>query len=380
MKSISLCSYTYNDAGLLHGLLAHISSWARKPDEIVLVDDGSDQPFELGAEEKKLPIRLIRLPQNQGFSVAKHNCVSAATGDIVLAMDCDGRLSGDFLNNAGKMLEDPQVGLVGIADALQDTGDLLSSYLNVFEIERRPEGAAEAAFVAGGAFAIRRELWHELGGFKDYGRKLAEDYYLSASLRKRGYKLLLERESSLRFVRRLSRQSFCRRLWKCYEESWMAGLKASTPISDYVSLPLLIARRHCSEISGKHAPSWIYYELLSVCHICLMFCNSLGAQGVIPTSAGTSLLRAMEQGLAQRPVLYRLLKADLMRSGSLPLAPAKAPDKSERSPLATICEWRAFSSFLSDLDEALALEYLDKHGVQEILADEAALQTDFSSY
>lgn len=380
MKRISLCSFTYNDGELLHGLLAEIPLWPRLPDEIVLVDDGSSAPFALTGEEKKLPVRLLRLPRNRGFREAKHTGVSAATGDVIIAMDCDGRLQGDFLTNAEKMLADPATGLVGIADARQAEGDLLSSYLNVFEVERRLEEMEETEFLAGGAFAVRRELWEEIGGFSGYTGNLAEDYYLSATLRGRGYKLRLERESRLRFVRRLTRDVFCRRLWKCYEESWMAALKPDKPFSDRVSLPLLVARQHCALISGRHPPVWIYFELLLACHICLMFCNTLGRAGAVPRNAGADLTRIMAARLSGRPMLYRLLKADLMRSGALPLAEAKAPRPEDRSPLATRCDWSVFSSFLGSLEEGLALEYLDKRGVQEILAEEAALKTDFSSY
>lgn len=380
MKNISLCSFTYNDGELLHGLLTEIPAWPRRPDEIVLVDDGSAAPFALTDEERKLPVRLLRLPENRGFRAAKQAGVSAARGDLIVALDCDGRLSGNFLNNAARMLQDPQVGLVGVSDARQAEGDQLSSYLHVFEMEERPQGARETEFLAGGAFALRREVWEEVGGFKDYAGLLAEDYYLSVILRKRGYRLLLETESRLRFVRRLSRTAFCRRIWKCYEESWLAALRPETPLPDFFRLPLLVARRHCARISGEHPPAWIYFELLSACHSALMFCNALGPAGALPVTAGPDLLRALHDKLAARSKLYRLLKADLLRAGSLPLAEPRPPRPEDDSPLARSCDWSAFAAFLDELEESLALEYLERHGVREILADEAAIETHFSSY
>lgn len=380
MNKISLCSFTYNDGELLHGLLAEIPAWPRQPDEIVLVDDGSDAPFALTGEERKLPVRLLRLPENRGFRTAKHVGVSAARGDVIVAVDCDGRLSGDFLNNAARMLHDPQVGLVGVYDARQAEGDRLSCYLNAFEMEERDQGARETEFLAGGAFALRREVWEEVGGFKDYAGLLAEDYYLSVTLRKRGYRLLLEDQSRLRFVRRLSRASFCRRTWKCYEESWLAALRPEKPLPDFFRLPLLVARRHCARISWEHPPAWIYFEILSSCHSALMFCNTLGPVGALPVAAGPDLLRVIHDKLAARSKLYRLLKADLLRAGSLPLAAPRPPRPDDASPLARNCDWSDFAAFLDELEDSLALEYLERSGVREILADEAAIETHFSSY
>lgn len=380
MKRISLCSFTYNDGELLHGLLADVQTWPRRPDEIILVDDGSEPCFELTEQEKKLPVRLLRLPQNRGFREVKHHGLSAASGDIIISLDCDARLQGNFLNNAEKMLEDPRAGLVGIADARQAAADTLSSYINVFEAKPHPEGAEETEFLAGVAFALRRELWEEIGGFSGYSGTLAEDHYLSATLRKRGYKLLLERESHLRYVRRITRDVFCRRLWKWCGHSWLAGLNGDTPLPEQFRTMLLQTRWRCAEISGKHDLAWAYFELLHLAHIYLELCNALGPQGLLPINAGEELIRTLQTGLAGYPALFRLLKADLLRSGALPLKEVKAPAPQNKSRLAAECEWAYLAEFLHELNESLLFEYLDKKGVRDILADEAALRTDFSSY
>lgn len=380
MKSVSLCSYSYNDGELLHGLLSSLAAWPRLPDEIVLVDDGSDKPFKLTPAERKLPVCLIRLPENRGFTTAKHTALSAATGDIIIGMDCDGRLEGPYLDNAERLLARPEAGLVSIADSRQAEGDLLSSYLHRFEVEPRPKDAAEAEFLAGGSFALRRETWREIGGLSGYKRDLAEDFYLSLELRKRGYKLLLERECKLRFVRRISRRTFCRRLWKCYEESWLAALRPEKALTDVFELPLTVARRHCAEIIAGHPPVWLYFELLSLCHVGLMFCGRLGPEGIIPPGSGVALLGVLQSGPGKYPALYRLLKADLMRGGALPLAEPREPGPADRSRRALHCDWQSFAAFLGELDKNRLLEYLEKIGVEEILDDEAALQSDFSSY
>ncbi|MBA4358601.1 MAG: glycosyl transferase, partial [Desulfovibrio sp.] len=92
---LSLCTYTYNDAGFIHDLLRQVPSWQVQPDEIVVVDDGSKQPF---APRIPLPqLRVIRLDQNQGITRAKGAGLSAARGERIFSLDCDTRVAPDWL-------------------------------------------------------------------------------------------------------------------------------------------------------------------------------------------------------------------------------------------------------------------------------------------
>lgn len=151
-------------------------------------------------------------------------------------------------------------------------------------------------------------------------------------------------------------------------------------LSDYVNSMLLQMRWRCAEISGKHNPAWIYFELLQLIHIFLEFCNSLGPLGMLPAQAGANLLDAVTKKLAPYPALMRLLKSDLLRGSALPLSVAKAPAENNSTILAKECDWSNLEKLLDEFDETLVLEYLEKIGIREILADEDNLKNDFSSY
>lgn len=213
MSGISLCSYTYNDAALLHRLLSEVPLWVTPPDEIILVDDGSKQPFELAPEEKNLPVRLIRLEENQGFTRAKHTGMWEATGDIIVSLDCDVSLRGDFLRNAAHILLDDSIGLVAPKEGGFVKQDILSEYSQVLMPFKASDKNGEAKLINGPALAIRRRLWHEIDGYNGHEQTTGEDHYLNSRLVNMGYRLVIDANSQLVTTRAISRHIFCRRLW-----------------------------------------------------------------------------------------------------------------------------------------------------------------------
>jgi glycosyltransferase involved in cell wall biosynthesis len=86
---VSLCTFTYNDGELADGLLAESAGWSVRPDEIVIVDDGSSPPYVPASPPPGC--RVLRQPANIGITRTKHEGVSALTGDALAAMDCDAR-------------------------------------------------------------------------------------------------------------------------------------------------------------------------------------------------------------------------------------------------------------------------------------------------
>lgn len=70
--------------------------------EIVCVDDGSSDPRVaalMGALQGRLPhLKIIRLPKNQGISIAQNIAVDAASGEYVAFLDCDDELAPGALS------------------------------------------------------------------------------------------------------------------------------------------------------------------------------------------------------------------------------------------------------------------------------------------
>lgn len=405
MPRTSLCSYTYNDAALLHGLLESIAAWSVQPDEIILMDDGSATPFSLTEAEKALPIKLLRHERNLGFTRAKHDCISAARGDIILAMDCDSRAVNDYLEACIKVLRDKSIGLVGAMAAPPVTDDYTSWYMYTFSFgeaisppgeeefaktKKTPQkavsdampGLLDTEFIGGSIFALRRELWDEVGGFSGYAKIVHEDSYLSTAIMNKGYQLKIM-DRPFRLVRRFNRETLCRRYWHLGRSSGCveAVMRLGQSLPDTQKNFLAAVSSRCASIA-ENALTFVfyYYEMLIMCHTFLEFCNALGSQGHLPKEAAKNLLAGIQARLANYPRLWLLLKADLVKLRVLPLKEYPAPPAADQSDLALKCDWSPVLAVFDNLNRQGALGYLESEGVALLLQDEREAEADFSGY
>ena len=179
--NLSVVTYTYNDAALARGLLESVAGWTVRPREIVVVDDGSREPFRPPGTIPEA--RLLRLSPNQGATRAKQAGLDAATSKFILSVDADVRLSPDWAAKALPYAAAPGTGMVS-SPVLYDSGrDALSRYLALVYGFRPAPGAT--GYIPGPVWLMRREVWHELGGFSKYREPIGEDSYLCARLRAR---------------------------------------------------------------------------------------------------------------------------------------------------------------------------------------------------
>ncbi|MCX6100012.1 MAG: glycosyltransferase family 2 protein [Candidatus Bipolaricaulota bacterium] len=84
--AISVIVPAYNEAGRISAVLEPIAA-SQLVDEIIVVDDGSDDAT--AAEAEKHPVRVIRLPENRGKAAALDAGVSVARNDVFLFLDAD---------------------------------------------------------------------------------------------------------------------------------------------------------------------------------------------------------------------------------------------------------------------------------------------------
>ena len=99
--TLSFVIPTYNHWELTHLLLLDIYNNCTKVDEVLVVDNGSDdevQPTNLGwwLKHEMLPLRVETLEQNVGFIVASNIGLKQATGDVVALISNDVRIHNDI--------------------------------------------------------------------------------------------------------------------------------------------------------------------------------------------------------------------------------------------------------------------------------------------
>src|SRR5438045_6399690 len=89
-RTLSVLIPIYNEESGLSRLLDAVEEQP-EVSELVIVDDGSDDrtPEILAESEFRLPVQVIRHPENRGKGAAIRTALAAATGELALIQDAD---------------------------------------------------------------------------------------------------------------------------------------------------------------------------------------------------------------------------------------------------------------------------------------------------
>ena len=173
MASITAIVPTYNRAGYLTQAVNALRTQTRRPDEIIVWDDGSTDETEAVARELGSAIRYFRA-ENGGKSRALNAAMAEATGDLIWICDDD-----DIA------LPDAAETLAGMLDAAPGTGIAGGSYRRFREDRdgrRREQGPGywpdlstgtpmrhllEDIFLFQNATMVRREIYDRAGPFRE---------------------------------------------------------------------------------------------------------------------------------------------------------------------------------------------------------------------
>jgi GT2 family glycosyltransferase len=191
-KRASLIIAVYNGSAYLGDCLASLRQNIRAEDEIILVDNASSDGGVEAAQLDWPGFKLIRNPANAGYAAACNQGAEQAAGEFLVLLNQDTQVCPGWLSSLLKPLQqDPTIGLTTSRLLLMSQPDRLNMcgqniHFTGFSFGRgflHPAGSfpepARVGAVTGAAFAIRRELWQELGGFDENLFMYYEDTDLS---------------------------------------------------------------------------------------------------------------------------------------------------------------------------------------------------------
>jgi glycosyltransferase involved in cell wall biosynthesis len=169
---ISAIVPAYNEAERIAGTIAGILT-IPNVDEILVVDDGSDDDTALVADEAGATV--IRLSSNGGKGAALNLGANAAAGEVLLLLDADlGRCAGQ----AAILLEPIQSGQADMAIAsfpvIPGKGGGMGIVVRFARLGIRRATGLEVSTPLSGQRALRREVWAKIGGFENgFGAEVA---------------------------------------------------------------------------------------------------------------------------------------------------------------------------------------------------------------
>ncbi|MEP4379689.1 MAG: glycosyltransferase family 2 protein [Alphaproteobacteria bacterium] len=137
--SVIICHY--NDADYLSGGLARVFGQTRPPDQVILVDDGSD-PDQRAIVETAVraypDLEVVWQPSNLGVVTAGNAGLAKADGDFVAWWSVDDHISPDLLAEAERAaIAHPDAGVISSETdvAYEVNGELVPAYTHRYGLD-----------------------------------------------------------------------------------------------------------------------------------------------------------------------------------------------------------------------------------------------------
>jgi GT2 family glycosyltransferase len=176
--------------------------------KVIVVENGGPAAAVAQASEEGL-FELVVAGRNLGFGGGCNLGVRHARAEVVVLLNPDAVVAPGALDALARALEDPGVGIATARVRLLGEPQLLNSAGNVLHLTglgwvggygEPVETAAEprdVAFPSGAAMAIRRELYQELGGFREELFMYHEDVDLGWRVWLRGLRVVMTPEADV---------------------------------------------------------------------------------------------------------------------------------------------------------------------------------------
>ncbi len=183
----------FNAEALLPACFDSIAASRRRPDQIILVDDCSNDQTGIVASLRGATV--LRTDRKSGPANARNLGANAALGDLLFFLDADCLLHADTLSLAEQaFLKDAKLAaLIGAYDLEPEATSFLSRFRNLLHSYHHHRGRRQATTFWGACGAIRREAFFAVGGFSSsFVRPSIEDIELGLRLTDAGATILLD--------------------------------------------------------------------------------------------------------------------------------------------------------------------------------------------
>jgi GT2 family glycosyltransferase len=200
--TVSMVVPVYNGgAPFLHCLesLTHLDP---KPAEIIIAADGDTD----GSREAACAYRfnVLTLPGPGGPARARNWAARHAQGDVILFVDADVTVPVDIVAQVTTIFSnEPSIdAIIGSYDDAPASRKIVSQYRNLLHHYVHQTSSSKASTFWAGCGAIRRHVFHSIGGFDEgYHRPSVEDIELGYRLKREGYRVYLDKRLQVRHLK-----------------------------------------------------------------------------------------------------------------------------------------------------------------------------------
>jgi glycosyltransferase involved in cell wall biosynthesis len=286
--TIAVIIPVFNSSRLLGETMLAVLSSTRVPDELIVVDDGSDDESAHTAE--KFGARVVRMPRNVGPAACRNYAALLSQSEILMFLDCDTCVHADTIERMERHLAaDPSLSaVIGSYDDSPRHPGICSQYRNLAHCYVHRSANRAALTFWSGCGAVRRAWFFGVDGFDERYRKPSiEDIELGYRMSDRGARILLDPEICVTHTKR-----------------WTVSSSIATDILNrgVPWMVLLLERRRMPDDLNLRRRHRIATALTGAALVCLAACVR-SALWLVPAFILATLALCMDAGLLK--FIYR---------------------------------------------------------------------------
>jgi radical SAM superfamily enzyme YgiQ (UPF0313 family)/glycosyltransferase involved in cell wall biosynthesis len=206
----------YNGAAYLDAVLRALNDQSRRPDEIIVVDDGStDRSAELAGGHG---VRVITHGCNRGIAAARNTALQAARGELLIGLDADAVPAEDYVERIESAFEGhPQVAAV-CGRLIESHSVLLPDRWRQIHMAQHygTDRLPDPRICFGSVTTVRKRTAEELGGWNEQYRTNYEDVDFTRRMYDAGRHCLYDPSCKARHQRRDSVKSVLSGFWQWF--------------------------------------------------------------------------------------------------------------------------------------------------------------------
>lgn len=270
---ISVIVPVYNGERQISRCINSLSEQTKKPDEIIVVDDGSmDKTKEIVRKFRKV---ILLSQEHKGPASARNMGARKAKGDILLFTDSDCEPEGGWVSEMAKPFREKEVAGVQGRYLTRQKG-LVPRFVQL-EIEDRYDRMRKFEkidFIGSYSAAYRRRVFLEAGGFDEsFPTASGEDPELSFKLSKSRHRMIFNEKAIVYHNHADSLGSYLKqKFWRAY---WR----------------VLLYRKHPNKITKEsYTPQTLKFQILSFCLSALLLIFSAAFPPLAYLSAASLIL------------------------------------------------------------------------------------------
>jgi GT2 family glycosyltransferase len=201
--TIAVIIPVFNSSQLLSETLLAVRSGTRVPDELIVIDDGSNDGSADTAE--RFGARVVRMAQNVGPAACRNYAALLSQSEMLMFLDCDTCVHADTIERMERHLA-ADASLTAVIGSYDDTPrhpGICSQYRNLAHCYVHRSANRAALTFWSGCGAVRRAWFFEADGFDERYRKPSiEDIELGYRMSDRGARILLDPEICVTHTKR----------------------------------------------------------------------------------------------------------------------------------------------------------------------------------